>query len=115
MDSLHGTIWVVGAVVGSFTSQYWYSCLTRLALISAELCVFVSSLYRRNTIFVNMLIEVVASVLMIIPLEIYHGYDRGDPLPIAIVNALENQDLAITLFYLSRFLSGWGAGKYSLT
>jgi hypothetical protein len=53
-----------------------------------------------------------ASVLMIIPLDIYHGYTRGDPTRAAIILALENKDIAITLLYLSRFLSGWSAGKH---
>ncbi|CAF1017079.1 unnamed protein product [Rotaria sp. Silwood1] len=93
VDSLHGIIWVIGAVVGSFTAQFWYTFLTR-----------------RNTIFVNMLFQVIASVLMIIPLEIYHGYDQGEPSPTSIRNALQMKDVAITLFYISRFLSGWAAG-----
>ena len=59
-----------------------------------------------------MLFQLIASVLMIIPLEIYHGYTRGDPNRAEIIDALENKDIAIGLLYLSRFFSGWSAGKY---
>jgi len=59
-----------------------------------------------------MLFQVAASILMIFTLEIYHGYDRGDPSLTTIQQALVNKNLAIGLFYTSRCLSGWSAGKY---
>ena len=58
-----------------------------------------------------MLFQVVASILMVCTLEIYHGYDLGDPSLDTIKKALQNMNLAISVFYLSRFLSGWCAGK----
>ncbi len=67
---------------------------------------------RRNAIIVSMLFQVAASILMIFTLEIYHGYDRGDPSLIAIQQALANKNVAIGLFYTSRCLSGWSAGRY---
>ncbi|CAF1101965.1 unnamed protein product [Adineta steineri] len=93
IDSLHGILFVVGATIGSFTGQYWYKYFTR-----------------RNAIIICMLFQVVASILMIFTLEIYHGYDLGDPSLLAIKKALENKNFAISLFYISRFLSGWSAG-----
>jgi hypothetical protein len=59
-----------------------------------------------------MLFQVAASILMIFTLQMYHGYDRGDPSLIAIQQALANKNLAIGLFYTSRCLSGWSAGRY---
>lgn len=59
-----------------------------------------------------MLFQVVASIFMICTLEIYHAYDLDDPSLDTINKALQNKDLAISFFYLSRFLSGWCAGKY---
>ncbi len=49
---------------------------------------------------------------MIITLEIYHGYTKSDPDRLTIINALENKDIALALLYISRFLSGWSAGKH---
>ncbi len=48
---------------------------------------------------------------MIIPLEIYNGFTKGDPSQTVIMKALQNKDIAIALLYTSRFLSGWSAGK----
>ena len=48
---------------------------------------------------------------MIITLEIYYGYTRGDPDLPTIVDTLANKDTALTLLYISRFLSGWSAGE----
>jgi hypothetical protein len=59
-----------------------------------------------------MLFQLVASVLMIIPLEIYHAYTKGDPDRMQIIQALQNKDIAVALLYISRFLSGWSAGKH---
>ena len=58
-----------------------------------------------------MIFQLVASVLMIITLEIYHGYTKGEPDQLAISQALENKNTAVILLYVSRFLSGWSAGK----
>lgn len=60
-----------------------------------------------------MIFQLLASVLMIITLEIYYGYDTGDPHRAAIIQALEFKDVAITLLYISRFLSGCSAGEYA--
>ena len=51
---------------------------------------------------------------MIIPLYIYHGYTRGDPDRRTLRNTFEYKEIAISLFYISRFLSGLSAGKYIL-
>jgi hypothetical protein len=59
-----------------------------------------------------MIFQLIASILMIITLEIYHAYTIGDPDRITINNALENKDIAVVLLYISRFLSGWSAGKH---
>ncbi len=67
---------------------------------------------RRNAIFASMLFQLVASVLMIIPLEIYHAYTKGDPDRLQIIQALQNKNIAVALLYISRFLSGWSAGKH---
>ncbi len=48
---------------------------------------------------------------MIITLEIYHGYTKGDPDQLTIIETLKNKDTAVVLLYISRFLSGWSAGK----
>jgi len=58
-----------------------------------------------------MIFQVLASILMIIPLEIYNGFTKGDPSLPVIMKALQNKDIAIALLYTSRFLSGWSAGK----
>lgn len=60
-----------------------------------------------------MIFQLVASLLMIITLVIYHGYTIGDPDLETIANVLKNKDIAVILLYISRFLSGWSAGKYS--
>ncbi|UJR29378.1 hypothetical protein I4U23_010590 [Adineta vaga] len=93
IDSLHGIIFVIGAAIGSFTGQYWYLFLTR-----------------RNALIMAMLFQIVASILMISTLLIYHANNLNDPNLLDIQLALQNKDLAISLFYLSRFLSGWSAG-----
>ncbi|CAF1255973.1 unnamed protein product [Adineta ricciae] len=93
LDSLHGIVFVIGAAVGGFTGQYWYLCLTR-----------------RNALLMAMLFQIMASILMICALPIYHGYDLNDPTLLQIKQALDNKELAIALFYISRFLSGYSAG-----
>ena len=52
-----------------------------------------------------------ASILMICVLPIYHAYDLNDPTLLQIKQALDNKELAIALFYISRFLSGYSAGN----
>ncbi len=47
---------------------------------------------------------------MIITLYIYHGYETGHPNQATIDKATKNKDAAITIFYISRFLSGFAAG-----
>jgi hypothetical protein len=59
-----------------------------------------------------MIFQLLASTLMIITLEIYYGYTTGDPDLSMISSTLENKDIAVLLLYVSRFLSGWSAGKY---
>jgi hypothetical protein len=54
--------------------------------------------------------QLVASILMIIPLYIYHGYETNDPDQATIDKATKNKEVAITFFYISRFLSGFAAG-----
>jgi hypothetical protein len=61
-----------------------------------------------------MIFQLVASASMIVTLLIYHGYTTGDPDLITIMNALQNKDIAIALLYISRFLSGWSAGKHNV-
>jgi len=70
-----------------------------------------SSIVRRSAIFASMIFQLIASVLMIITLEIYHGYTKGDPDQLTIIETLKNKDTAVVLLYISRFLSGWSAGK----
>jgi hypothetical protein len=48
---------------------------------------------------------------MIVTLEIYHGYTKGDPNRLTIKNAIENKDIAVAFLYISRFFSGWSAGN----
>ena len=55
--------------------------------------------------------QIIASIFMIITLYIYHGYEKGDPNPKTIDKARKHKDVAIALFYISRFLSGFAAGK----
>ncbi|CAF1206134.1 unnamed protein product [Adineta steineri] len=93
IDAAHTICFVIGGAIGGLTGQYWYSYLTR-----------------RNAIFVSMIFQLLGSILMIIPLLIYHGYTRGDPDQNTINRVLENKDIAIALLYISRFLSGWSAG-----
>jgi hypothetical protein len=59
-----------------------------------------------------MIFQLLASVLMIITLEIYYGCTKGDPDLLVINSTLENKEIAVLLLYVSRFLSGWSAGKY---
>ena len=66
---------------------------------------------RRSAIFASMIFQLIASVLMIITLAIYHGYTTDDPDPLTIYETLKNKDVAVVLLYISRFLSGWSAGK----
>ncbi len=58
-----------------------------------------------------MIFQLMASFLMIIALEIYHGYDKGDPSLATISQVLQFKNVAIVSLYLSRFLSGCSAGK----
>lgn len=58
----------------------------------------------------NMPFQLLASILMIITLYIYHAYEKDDPDQAMIDKAKKNQALAITFFYISRFLSGFAAG-----
>ncbi|CAF1454243.1 unnamed protein product [Adineta ricciae] len=73
VDSMHSICLVIGGTIGGLTGQYWYLLFTR-----------------RNAICVSMVFQVVASILMIIPLEIYNGYTKGDPDRREINNALES-------------------------
>ncbi|CAF1395690.1 unnamed protein product [Adineta ricciae] len=93
IDSMHSICLVIGGTIGGLTGQYWYLLFTR-----------------RNAICVSMVFQVVASILMVIPLEIYNGYKKGDPDRNEINYALENKDIAVAILYISRFLSGWSSG-----
>ena len=66
---------------------------------------------RRNAIVANLPFQLIASILMIITLYIYHGYEKEDPDNDAINEAKKNKNVAITLFFISRFLSGFSAGQ----
>ncbi len=57
-----------------------------------------------------MIFQLMASFLMIIALEIYHSYDKGDPSRETIAQVLQFKDVAVISLYLSRFLSGCSAG-----
>ncbi|CAF1182578.1 unnamed protein product [Adineta ricciae] len=92
-DAIHTICFVSGGTVGGFTAKYWYKYLTR-----------------RNAIVPCMIYQLIASILMIIPLYIYHGYTRGDPDRKTIRETFEYKEIAIALFYISRFLSGLSAG-----
>jgi hypothetical protein len=72
----------------------------------------VENKFRRNAIFANMPFQLVASILMIITLYIYYGYETGYPDQATVDKARKNKDIAITLFYISRFLSGFAAGMF---
>ncbi len=116
IDSIHTICFTIGGAISGMMGQYWYTFLTRLVL---EIFVFFSmyltyyfSLDRRNAIFVSMIFQLMASILMIITLEIYHGYTKGDPDRVTIINVLENKGIAVALLYISRFLSGCSAGKH---
>lgn len=66
---------------------------------------------RRNAIFANMPFQILASILMIITLYIYHGYDKDEPSQQEVVDeALKHKNAAIALLFISRFLSGFAAG-----
>jgi hypothetical protein len=56
--------------------------------------------------------QILASVFMIITLYIYHGYETDDPDQATFDKATKNKNLAITFFYISRFLSGFAAGMF---
>ncbi len=58
-----------------------------------------------------MIYQLMASFLMIITLEMYHGYDKGDPSRERIFQVLQFKDIAVICLYISRFLSGCSAGK----
>lgn len=57
--------------------------------------------------------QILASIFMIITLYIYHGYETEDPEKETIQTAIKNRDAAITLFYISRVLSGFAAGIFN--
>jgi hypothetical protein len=67
----------------------------------------------RNAIVVSMILQLMASALMIVTLEIYYGYDKGDPSRAEIIQVLQMKDVAVTFLYISRFLSGCSAGESS--
>lgn len=115
IDAIHTICFTVGGAIGSFTGQYWYSFLTRSILceLSFRDLIFFYP-FRRAAIFVSMIFQLVASILMIITLEIYHGYTKGDPNLSIIRETIKNRDIAMTLLYISRFLSGWSAGSLNL-
>ncbi|CAF4077615.1 unnamed protein product [Rotaria sp. Silwood2] len=92
-DSIHNVLFVIGGFIGAYSGQYWYKCLSR-----------------RNAIFASMPFQLVASIFMIITLYIYRGYDTDDPDQTTIHRATKNKDVAISFFYISRFLSGFSAG-----
>ncbi|CAF3337814.1 unnamed protein product [Rotaria sp. Silwood1] len=92
-DSMHNVLFVIGGFIGAFSGQYWYKCLSR-----------------RNAIFASMPFQLVASIFMIITLYIYRGYETDDPDQTTIDKATKNKDVAISFFYISRFLSGFSAG-----
>ncbi len=48
---------------------------------------------------------------MIIPLYIYHGYETT-PDQAAFDEATKHKNIAISLLYISRFLSGFAAGIF---
>ncbi|UJR33853.1 hypothetical protein I4U23_021275 [Adineta vaga] len=92
-DSLHTVLFVIGGFIGAYSGQYWYKCLSR-----------------RNAILANMPFQIIASILMIITLYIYHGYETNDPDLETLEKARKHKGLAITFLYISRFLSGFSAG-----
>ena len=65
---------------------------------------------RRNAIFANLPFQIVASILMIVPLYIYHGYETTGVDLTRVKEVKKRQDAAIALFYTSRLLSGFAAG-----
>jgi hypothetical protein len=70
----------------------------------------VENQFRRNAIFANMPFQIIASIFMIFPLYIYHAYEKDEPNQAMIDKATKNKEIAITFFYISRFLSGFAAG-----
>ncbi|CAF1094260.1 unnamed protein product, partial [Didymodactylos carnosus] len=97
-DSIHTVLFVIGGFIGAFTGQYWYKYLSR-----------------RNAIFINYPFQFVASVLMILTLYIYHGYEPLDPDNDEANKGKKNMHAAIALFFISRFLSGFSAGQCCVT
>lgn len=68
---------------------------------------------RRNAIFANFPFQIIASILMIITLYIYYGHDTVEYDKEEDVSRVKkNKDLAISLLYISRFLSGFSAGLF---
>jgi hypothetical protein len=55
--------------------------------------------------------QILASILMIITLYIYHGYENS-PDQAAFDEATKHKNIAISLLYISRFLSGFAAGIF---
>lgn len=55
--------------------------------------------------------QLIASILMIITLYIYHGYEKEDPTQETIDKSLKHKGVAIAMFFISRFLSGFAAGN----
>ena len=55
--------------------------------------------------------QIIASILMIVTLYIYHGYDKVEPNDQSVISeALKHKNAAIALLFISRFLSGFAAG-----
>lgn len=54
--------------------------------------------------------QIVASILMIITLYIYHGYETNVDKS-KMDEASKNKTIAVILLYISRFLSGFSAGR----
>lgn len=54
--------------------------------------------------------QIIASILMIITLYIYHGYETNVDQS-KMDEALTTKTIAIILLYFSRFLSGFAAGR----
>lgn len=80
-------------------------------IVSSEWKWKLENKFRRNAIFANLPFQILASVFMIITLYIYHGYEKDVPDQAAFDQATKNKNAAISLLYISRFLSGFSAGK----
>ena len=56
--------------------------------------------------------QILASIFMIITLYIYHAYDTDVTDQATIERATKNKNIAISFLYISRFLSGFAAGRF---